>query len=406
MLSILRNRKTIVSILTMVFLIIGVQGMSYAQDQTPATAPDLELSNLILPTGPVNAGASFAISVTVMNSGDAATTTSTTVIFFRDADNDDIIDSGDEIVGVGSVSPLDAVDETDPTSVVVDQETVTISSSAPSDAVTHYYGAYVIPVAGEDVTNNYMASSSITVVNPPQPNLQVINLYSDPSFYDPITRSYTVPPNVRFTLTATVRNDGTGPFTDSTLAFQYYDSNLQTLSASPNWKTAGTVQITPPIATGSSGQVPVIITLPALAYSPYPYYYRVRVAPADGVSDQADNLDIWIPITTASADLAVDTPTVDKSAVGPGESFTLTTTVRNLGTGLSGAATLQYYRSTDSTFDINDITTNAKVGTEATIGPLSGSNPSNTISQTVSLTAPTTPGNLLLWGLRNKRHHQ
>ena len=392
MLSILRNKKIIVSILTMAFLIVGAQGMSYAQapDPEPDPEPDLVLRDLILPTTDVNAGARFNISITVANIGDA-NATATTVIFFRDVDSNDKINSGDEIVGFDTVAALDAVN-----TGTSDEDTVEISVLAPSDTGDYNYGAYVIPVAGETfLTNNYEDSSDITVVNPDEPNLQVINLLSStlPSYNQITGLSYTVAPNINFTLTAVVRNDGRAPFTDPTLAFQYYISTSRTLPANTPWVTMVAVPITTSIAVGRSWQVSITLPPPTSpTFNTYPYHYHVRVAPVDGVSDEANNRNISIPITTASADLAVDTPTVDKSTLAPGESFTLTTTVRNQGSGLSGAATLRYYRSTNATID----TTTTPVGT-ATIGILSGSNTLNqgypsTSPQTVTLTAPTAPG--------------
>ena len=66
---------------------------------------------------------------------------------------------------------------------------------------------------------------------------------------------------------------------------------------------------------------------------------------------------------------------LDKSTLAPGESFTLTATVRNQGFGNSGAATLTYYSSTDSTIT----TTDTPVGTADAIGILSGSNTVNQV---------------------------
>ena len=57
-------------------------------------------------------------------------------------------------------------------------------------------------------------------------------------------------------------------------------------------------------------------------------------------------------VTPGNPDLVVDSPALGVPAPGslePGGSFTLSTTVRNQGNGTSAAATLRYYRSTDST---------------------------------------------------------
>ena len=378
MLSTLGNRKIIASILTMAFLIVGAQGMSYA-------APDLELSALTLSPTSVDAGDRFDISVTVTNAGDAEAA-DIMVIFFLDADNNNEISSGDEIVDVETVSSLTAVDD----SSDADEDTVGISARAPSDGGRYYYGAYVIPVSGEtDVTDNYEDSDRLVVANPAQPDLQVTDLrFLATSSYDPITRSYTVDPNTTFTLQATVTNGGEAQFNGSDLAFEYEISSTPTLPARPRWQPTSVRRIASPIAINRSSEV--TITLSSLSgSSTIPYYYHVRVAPADGVSDSANNGRIpSIPIITASPDLRVDTPTVSGSTsvtLAPGELFTLTAIVRNAGRGPSSPATLTYYRSTDSTITTDD----TEVGTadHLSAGILSGS----TNTQDVALTAPTTP---------------
>ena len=83
-------------------------------------------------------------------------------------------------------------------------------------------------------------------------------------------------------------------------------------------------------------------------------------------------------------DLIVQSPTVTSSRVATGASFTLGATVRNQGNGASAATTLRYYRSTDATVSTSD----ALVGTDA----VSGLAASGSSSQSIGLTAPSTPG--------------
>ena len=391
MLSILGNRKIIASILTMTFLIVGAQGVSYA-------VPDLTVSSLDLPSGSVNAGESFNISVTVENTG-ATAATAITVIFFLDADDDNIISSGDEIVGFDTISRLTA---TDNQSGGTDEDTVEISTRAPSEARDYDYSAYVIPVVGETaLPNNYPTSNSaLTVELPAKPDLQVtaLNYYFNPNIPGGIGYNTAVPGGT-FNLRVTITNSGTATFPAGPLTFQYsYSPTALPSSTVSNWQPTGYRTSTSAInhiANDNTETVTIIVPAPPVTSVSGNHYYHVRVTPGDDVSVEANNPTNINPIliTTASADLVVDTPTVDNSTVGPGESFTLTTTVRNQGTGLSGATTLRYYRSTDTTIDP---TTDTEVGTAATIGPLSGFNTinqvyPNTSSQTVTLTAPTTP---------------
>ena len=83
-------------------------------------------------------------------------------------------------------------------------------------------------------------------------------------------------------------------------------------------------------------------------------------------------------------DLVVQTPSVSDSSPNAGESFTLSATVRNQGSGLSASTTLRYYRSSDATITTGD----TEVGTD-TVGSLTAAASSD---QSISLTAPSTAG--------------
>ena len=67
-----------------------------------------------------------------------------------------------------------------------------------------------------------------------------------------------------------------------------------------------------------------------------------------------------------------------------GASFTLSATVRNAGDGASAGTTLRYYRSTDATITTSD--------TAAGTDPVGGLAASGSSSQSVDLTAPSSPG--------------
>ena len=90
------------------------------------------------------------------------------------------------------------------------------------------------------------------------------------------------------------------------------------------------------------------------------------------------------PVITRKPDLVVQSPRVSKSTVSPGESFTLSATVRNSGSGQSAGTTLRYYRSTNRTISTGD----TEVGTDA-VGSLTANNNS---AESITLNAPTTPG--------------
>ena len=77
-------------------------------------------------------------------------------------------------------------------------------------------------------------------------------------------------------------------------------------------------------------------------------------------------------------------PTVSESAPMAGESFSLNATVRNQDAARSASTTLRYYQSTDSTITSSD----TSVGTD----PVSGLGGSASGDESISLTAPDSPG--------------
>ncbi len=83
-------------------------------------------------------------------------------------------------------------------------------------------------------------------------------------------------------------------------------------------------------------------------------------------------------------DLVVGPPSVTDSTPTPGQSFTLSITVRNEGAARAAATTLRYYRSTDSTISASD----TAVGTDA-VAALAGGASS---PESIALTAPSSAG--------------
>ena len=87
---------------------------------------------------------------------------------------------------------------------------------------------------------------------------------------------------------------------------------------------------------------------------------------------------------SSGPDLVVQSPSVSTSSPNTGQSFFLRATVRNRGNGSSAATTLRYYRSSDATISTSD----TEVGTDAVRGLVA----SNTSSESISLTAPSSAG--------------
>ena len=87
---------------------------------------------------------------------------------------------------------------------------------------------------------------------------------------------------------------------------------------------------------------------------------------------------------SSSPDLIVESPSVSDNTLTTGQSFTLSATVRNQGTGSSAATTLRYYRSSNATISTSD----TEVGTDS----VSGLSASGTSAESISLNAPSSAG--------------
>ena len=99
--------------------------------------------------------------------------------------------------------------------------------------------------------------------------------------------------------------------------------------------------------------------------SPGTYYYGACVDAVTDESDTTNNCSASVQVTVSEPqdqpqglpDLTISAVAVTTNPSGtyPGESFTLSATVRNDGDGASGVTTLRYYRSTDGTITTSDI---------------------------------------------------
>ena len=165
------------------------------------TAPDLVVNRPTVSESSPEAGARFTLSATVRNQGNSPSTF-TTLRYYQSADSR--ITTGDTQVGTDSVSRISAL--------VTGNES--ISLTAPDTPGTYYYGACVDAVSDETNTaNNCSAAVTVAVGAPPAPDLVV----------DRPTVSGSAPAaGARFTLNATVRNQGNGPSALTTL--RYYQS--------------------------------------------------------------------------------------------------------------------------------------------------------------------------------------
>ena len=321
------------------------------------------ISDLVVETPTVSesapaAGASFTLSATVRNQDNGASV-STTLRYYQSSDS--TITTSDTEVGTDSVSRLDASESGDES----------ISLTAPSTSGTYYYGACVDSVTGEsDTQNNCSSAVTVTVGAAPAPDLLV----------DTPTVSESAPAaGDRFTLNATVRNQGNGSSEFTRL--RYYRSTDPTITTSHT--EVGTDSVSGLSSSGSSDES-ISLTAPS---DPGTYYYGACVDMVSGESDTANNCSPAVTVTVGAApapDLVVDMPTVDVSAPAAGARFTLSASVRNQGNGASAFTTLRYYQSTDSTITAGD----TAVGTDS----VSRLDALGSGAESISVTAPSTPG--------------
>ena len=186
--------------------------------------------------------------------------------------------------------------------------------------------------------------------------------------------------NLRFTLSATVRNDGAAAAAATTL--RYYRSTDATVTISDT--EVGTDAVDGLAASATSSES-IRLRAPTSLET---YYYGACVDAVPDESDTVDNCSSAVSVTVSGPpppDLEVQPPSVNDSSLFAGESFTLSATVRNAGARSTvTTATLSFYRSMDATVTTSD----TEVGT-ARVGVISAG---STSSKSISLRAPTSSG--------------
>ena len=318
------------------------------------TNPDLTVGSPSVNDSSLDTGESFTLSATVRNEG-AGAAAATTLRYYRSTDA--TITTSDAEVGTGAVEAL-AAGATSPES---------ISLTALSSAGTYYYGACVDAVAGESATTNNCSGSVQVDVSRP----------ADLTVGSPSVNDSSLDTGESFTLSATVRNEGAGAAAATTL--RYYRSMDATITTSDAEVGTGAVEA---LAAGATSPESISLTAPSSAGT---YYYGACVDAVAGESATTNNCSGSVQVdVSGSPDLTVGSPSVNDSSLDTGESFTLSATVRNDGSGAAAATTLRYYRSTDGTITTSD----TEVGTGAVEALAAGA----TSPESISLTAPSSAG--------------
>ncbi len=230
----------------------------------------------------------------------------------------------------------------------------------------HYRVSAINPTGTGNASNIANATTGVA----PTPDLVVDTLTVDTS---------APAAGASFTLSATVRNQGSGRSDSTTL--RYYQSTDSTI-------TTGDTEVgTDPVGgldPSESERESISLTAPDAAGT---YYYGACVEVVTDESETTNNCSGAVAVAVGAApapDLVVDTLTVSESAPAAGAPFTLNATVRNQGNGASVLAILRFYQSTDSTITTGD----TELGTD----PVGGLDPSESERESISLTAPDAAG--------------
>ena len=185
-------------------------------------------------------------------------------------------------------------------------------------------------------------------------------------------------PGEAFELAATVGNRG-GEASATTL--RYHRSADALITAADAEVGADAVAA---LAAGATSAESLTLNAPTAAGT---YYYGACADAVAGETNTANNCSAAAAVTVREPprqpDLAV-AATPSDAALDPGESFTLSATVRNRGGADARATTLRYYRSTDATITTSD----TEEGTDA-VDELVASGSS---AESIALTAPPTSG--------------
>ena len=234
--------------------------------------PDLVVESPEVSDSAVIPGAGFTLSATVRNQG-GSRSASTTLRYYRSLDS--TISTDDTEEGTDSVFGLSAGRS----------GSESIRLTAPNSPGTYYYGACVQPVSEEsDTGNNCSAGVSLAV----ESGGGTPDLVSESP---EVSRTMVVPDGF-FTLSATVRNQGTGPSGSTTV--RYYRSSDSTISTSDTEVETISLEA---LTAGGSVTASTLVRAPS---SNGTYYYGACVDAVSGESDTGNNCSAGVRVEVGS----------------------------------------------------------------------------------------------------------
>ena len=195
-------------------------------------------------------------------------------------------------------------------------------------------------------------STEYLAVRPPDPVVQSFDL---------AIQSFTVnktslTPGENFTLNVTIHNDG--PRRSAASDLSYYHSSVQGRSPTDPPQLQGAVSVGT-IAPEQSKTKSIRLKAPS---APGTYYYGAWLTPntddTNIYNDVATEVGVTVAAatvqTSGSSDLVIESISADYINMQPGERFTVTAVVQNIGGQRATSTTLRYYRSSDPNISAKD----------------------------------------------------
>ena len=335
------------------------------------TAFDLAIQSVTVSKDTLVPGESFTLSITIHNNGPGTSTAASLSYYYSFIQGRT---PEDQIHREGTVKLASLASGANTTK--------SFRLNAPSTPKTYYYGAWLSGSTTDTNLYNDVATEVRVNVLPPN-QVQNQNPVVRDAIPDLVIESIrvsddTLVPNENFTFYATVRNQGTGEASRTTL--RYYRSSNATISTTDTRvDTDSVTSLDPNESTEESDSL-------RAPREPGIYYYGVCV---DSVTDESNTNNncsrgIRIRVEASSPDLVTESVRVSEDTVEVGERFTLYATVRNQGNGDARRTTLRYYRSSDSSISERD--------TEEDTDAVTSLDAGETSEERVTITAPNQSG--------------
>ncbi|MEM9836625.1 MAG: CARDB domain-containing protein, partial [Bacteroidota bacterium] len=305
----------------------------------PSAAPDLVVDNAVASPTTIEAGSSISLSCRVRNAGTGSTGGSSTLGYYLSSNT--TYGSSDISLGTDFVSTLSAGN----TSV----ESLTATLPAGTSPGTWYilFRADRNESIAESSENNNVSYRAITVTGSSAPDLVVQNTTASPT---------SIMAGSSIALTCRVRNTGNATTGRSSTLGYYLSSNT---TYSTNDIALGTDYVTT-LAPNNFSSESITATIPA-GTSPGTWYILYRADMNGSVAEADENNNVAfraITITggSATADLVVENPAINRTDAEAGANVVVSCRVRNVGSSSTNSASeIGYYLSDDPVFSADDI---------------------------------------------------